>query len=309
MVKSNAIVTFSLFLLLLLTLSLTSFQPAKAQYQGHITINADGNIEPYIETIRQSGNVYILTANIAGSIILDRNNTVFDGAGYSVQGISGINYNYANITVMNAVVNEGGLDIRGTNILISNNTIIGGGIRCGYGSMVSANRVVNSNLTYGIAIGSKCTVIDNYIVGSKGAAILISMSSDNVIVRNQIERNTIGIDTLNIVSQGGAHDNIVYYNNFVSNSESVRNGALNILPVPEVGIWDNGTTGNYWSDYNGTDANGDGIGDTPYIIDANNIDRYPLMSQADTIVPTPTTTPTSTVPEFSWLMILPICLS
>jgi len=33
--------------------------------------------------------------------------------------------------------------------------------------------------------------------------------------------------------------------------------------------------GNYWSDYIGIDANHDGIGDTPYTIDANNIDRYP----------------------------------
>jgi len=44
-------------------------------------------------------------------------------------------------------------------------------------------------------------------------------------------------------------------------------------------IWDDGypSGGNYWSDYAGVDADGDGIGDTPYIIDDNNIDHYPLM--------------------------------
>jgi hypothetical protein len=53
-------------------------------------------------------------------------------------------------------------------------------------------------------------------------------------------------------------------------------------------IWDNGyrSGGNYWSDYNGTDSykgqyqnetGSDGIGDTPYVIDANNTDNYPLM--------------------------------
>ncbi len=41
--------------------------------------------------------------------------------------------------------------------------------------------------------------------------------------------------------------------------------------------WDNGNKGNFWSDYNGTDANHDGIGDTYYKIDVLNQDRYPLM--------------------------------
>jgi hypothetical protein len=51
---------------------------------------------------------------------------------------------------------------------------------------------------------------------------------------------------------------------------------------------DNGypSGGNYWSSYNGTDVysgpyqnetGSDGIGDTPYPIDANNTDRYPLI--------------------------------
>ncbi|MDD3792425.1 MAG: hypothetical protein PHY74_04775, partial [Candidatus Bathyarchaeota archaeon] len=45
----------------------------------------------------------------------------------------------------------------------------------------------------------------------------------------------------------------------------------------EIHTWDDGKEGNYWSDYTGTDDNTDGIGDTPYIIDALNQDRYPLM--------------------------------
>lgn len=46
----------------------------------------------------------------------------------------------------------------------------------------------------------------------------------------------------------------------------------------KIDSFDNGTRGNYWSDYNGTDSNGDGIGDTPYLIDANRTDFYPLIA-------------------------------
>jgi hypothetical protein len=42
--------------------------------------------------------------------------------------------------------------------------------------------------------------------------------------------------------------------------------------------WDNGQIGNYWSDYNGTDANNNGVGDSPYIVDIQNQDRFPLMA-------------------------------
>jgi hypothetical protein len=45
-----------------------------------------------------------------------------------------------------------------------------------------------------------------------------------------------------------------------------------------VNSWDNGVEGNYWSDYHGADANRDGIGDTPYLIDETNKDNYPLMA-------------------------------
>jgi len=36
--------------------------------------------------------------------------------------------------------------------------------------------------------------------------------------------------------------------------------------------------GNYWDDYNGSDANRDGIGETPYIIDSDK-DNYPLIER------------------------------
>ena len=52
-------------------------------------------------------------------------------------------------------------------------------------------------------------------------------------------------------------------------------------------MWDNGTIGNYWSDYGGVDANDDGIGDTPYFINgtAGSQDLFPIWEDGDDLPP------------------------
>jgi len=76
-----------------------------------------------------------------------------------------------------------------------------------------------------------------------------------------------------------------YHNNFINNTFQVQ---IETPYHPCITVWDIGypSGGNYWSNYNGTDfyygqyqneTGSDGIGDTPYVIDANNTDRHPLM--------------------------------
>jgi len=66
--------------------------------------------------------------------------------------------------------------------------------------------------------------------------------------------------------------NYIYHNNFLNfswNHTETTNSA---------NVWSSDERGNYYSDYRGTDANHDGVGDTPYIIDINNVDNYPLVT-------------------------------
>jgi hypothetical protein len=107
-------------------------------------------------------------------------------------------------------------------------------------------------------------------------SIELAGSSVNVIVGNTIEDGDLGIScTWSKDLAGdmtvGSLDNIIYHNSFVRNAIQVETDGYS------ANAWDDGVSGNYWSDYNGTDLNHDGIGDFPYFIDGNNVDDHPLM--------------------------------
>ena len=95
--------------------------------------------------------------------------------------------------------------------------------------------------------------------------------------------NYIGFKLFKVPNIGKG--NIVYHNDIIGNQQQV---AVNQTYAPsyvtngtDIVFWDNGVVGNYWSDYNGTDNNTDKIGDSPYIIDGNNQDNYPLMEHIE----------------------------
>jgi parallel beta-helix repeat protein len=107
-------------------------------------------------------------------------------------------------------------------------------------------------------------------------------SSKNIFNDNNITNQSKGISFTN------SSNNIICHNNFVNNQVQVddayaderRHWLPPYLQSFSVNAWDNGEEGNYWSDYTGNDPNHNGIGDSAYIINANNTDRYPLMEPA-----------------------------
>ena len=277
-------------------------------------------------------------------------NRVHGGDGHGIEIMGSNNVIYGNEVNTENLVYDNGAYIN----------LVGDSFRV-YGDR---NFVGNNSLTYGILTfrGGGNTVCGNILENGE----LHVVGNSNIFYANSIaplfgaplsslnELHYIGIQLGN--SEQDASYNLFYENNFVSNSYFpilVWVGAYG----PE--YFDNGKVGNYWSNYNGTDANGDGIGDIPYVTNTNDsqninnraapfdvasfvlTDNFPLISPLDissiniqlpswaNIVSTdllPTVTfppqnipastspiqspsPTPTVPELSWLIILPLLLS
>jgi nitrous oxidase accessory protein NosD len=138
----------------------------------------------------------------------------------------------------------------------------------GYSNFVAGNTLVGNRK--GIGLGSANSVVfNNNITGCLDWAIY-SQVSNEVVTANNLENNRIGVYLSPIFAPGS---NEFFRNNLINNTRQVQTGS-----VFNVQVWDNGLEGNYWSNYNGTDVNSDGVGDTPLYMDANNSDRYPLIA-------------------------------
>jgi parallel beta-helix repeat protein len=147
--------------------------------------------------------------------------------------------------------------------IISNN--YGGITLIASSDAVISGNIISNNYKYGgiSLFSSSNNVISGNIISNNYGGISLSSSSNNVISGNTIALN--GYCGISILYSS---NNIVYRNNF-NNTVQVQSDSIN--------VWNYGFEGNYWSDYIGRDMNGDGIGDNPYIIDANNQDDHPLL--------------------------------
>ena len=85
--------------------------------------------------------------------------------------------------------------------------------------------------------------------------------------------------------------NRIFLNNFIDNTYNAYSDSSNTWSStsPVTYTYNENTytnyIGNYWSDYEGSDANGDGIGETPYSIMEDDYDNYPLIEPWKSYIP------------------------
>ena len=132
---------------------------------------------------------------------------------------------------------------------------------------ITIQNVVITDAYYGILINNstQCKVLNNRILKNHNSGIVFrGTSSYNIVVGNLISGNPTGI-----YIESFSEHNVFYRNNIIDNTLQ-----FNIFP-PTYTSWDNGAEGNYWSDYTGTDINGDGVGDTdlPHL----GVEYHPLI--------------------------------
>jgi parallel beta-helix repeat protein len=177
--------------------------------------------------------------------------------------------------------------------VISNNTFYnnGDGIFSGGGGIdtcifivessspvITGNLIIN-NSAFGIvtATSPSSPRITSNIISGNEMGILDWGSSTFTIFNNTITDNEYG------VYLSSSTDSIIYFNNFIGNVRNAYSSDSTNLwhSSSKITYTYNGNTytsyvGNYWDDYSGTDASGDGLGDIPYNIDSES-DNYPLM--------------------------------
>jgi len=261
-------VCLTLLFLLSLTVPMVVSIAASTVATTTIFIQPDGTVNPSNVPIQRNGDIYTFTANVYNPILVQKSNITVDGAGYSLIGPLTLEERKSEPVLGT-----------GPNTTLPPYII---GLDCD--KTVNGLTIRNLNIkdfNIGVYIRTtNNTLIDNAVSGNT-VGVLLSGSA-NKINRNYIFDNEeglfFGFEQINGSSANIPSDIDISENSFINNTYQLSGCVCKVYNFSEaLHSWDNGNKGNYWSDYNGTDANNDGIGDTYYRIDILNQDRYPLI--------------------------------
>jgi parallel beta-helix repeat protein len=222
---------------------------------------------PQIGTVKAEDTIYIKSdGSVDGTELLQRNNNT---------------YTFLNDISGNIVVSKDFITIDGSGYSLK-------------GSGDSSQRGINLSFRKNVTVTN--LVIMDYFIGIS-CKPEDGTTTNITILNNYIRDCGIGIEFL------GASNNLIKYNTFKNNDIDISinyvsgNNLIthnNLDSYIQVWMSDRPTIDmNYWTDYNGTDNDGDGIGDSAYFYHDILQDSHPL------------TEPVPAIPEFpSWVPLL-----
>lgn len=154
-------------------------------------------------------------------------------------------------------------------------------------NVLSNNWVVRNNQGISLNNSFNNTLINN-TAGSNGVGILLQMSQGNKLAYNLILKNEYGV-LGQVAGSNILTNNNLYFNDVgvdlrgSSNNSFYENEFVNFLNAADEGnnIWNSSSTGNFWNDHTGADADGNGIIDNQYAINqiTGAIDYMPLINR------------------------------
>jgi parallel beta-helix repeat protein len=148
------------------------------------------------------------------------------------------------------------------------------------------NNQISSNNETAITFASSLNLIHNNLISDNkiGIELLGYYAKNNTIYANNITNNDVGVSLSSY-----AANNTFYQNKFVDNTEQVSGTSLRL------NFWNGNYSvgGNYWSDFTTryptaedtksgpyqNETGSDDIWDSPYVIDENNVDNYPVVPE------------------------------
>ena len=234
-----------------------------------IFIQSDGSVNPPNVAIQRNGDTYTFIGNVYDPILVQKSGITIDGAGYSL--IGPLNETQRQAQQILGV---------GPNATITVPYVIG----IDFDETVSGVTIKNLNVNW-FSIGIYIRTANNTLIGNSASnnivGVLLSGSGNNIsmnYIKNNRQGLFFGFEQVNGSSGNIPSDIRISDNSFVSNEMQLSGCVCEVYNFSEAQhAWDYNNRGNYWSDYNGTDTNGDGVGDSFYIIDLLNYDRYPLI--------------------------------
>jgi parallel beta-helix repeat protein len=240
----------------------------KGFYYGiYLFVSSSNNISCNYMT----NNRYGIRADYSKNNIISRNNITGNNEGIQLLYSSGNRIAQNNITANTEESDKGVITGAGILIIYSHsNNISGNDVTDNIDGILLGGSTFNS-------VGENHIASNIYSASSSG--IMIVGSSSNTIFGNDLVTNEDGIYFHRSLS------NLIYNNNFLNNTRQVYDVSWgHPFPPPSISTWDSGypSGGNFWSDYttrypDAQELDDSGIWDTPYFIDENNQDNYPLM--------------------------------